>query len=358
VSARVPQSCLAPIPSFWSYECAAFIAPPVRPLRLTPLEAAAKFLVLRHKERNSLRLCRVLGLLLGPVALGLWGCAVSQKTAVKPGEAPAPLQTATKEQLVARYDQQVQAIRSLNAAVNMKLTAGSAYTGVIEQYHEVKGFVLAQKPASVRVIGQAPVVGKNIFDMVSDGETFEIFIPSKNKFLTGSAKLERRSAKPIENLRPQHVLDALFWEPIPPGAPVLFEEASEPASHFYVLTAVRAAPDAATHRGAAGSTDWEIARKIWFERTDLEVARVEIFAAGGKLTSDTRYAGWQPAGSVTYPRRITLSQPANDYRLHIEITRLTVNENIAQERFALQQPAGSELVRVGEKQEDNKEAQP
>ena len=67
----------------------------------------------------------------------------------------------------------------------MTLTAGSAYTGVIKQYHEIKGFILAQKPSSIRVIGQAPVVGTNIFDMESDGEMFHIFIPSQNKFLSG-----------------------------------------------------------------------------------------------------------------------------------------------------------------------------
>ena len=93
----------------------------------------------------------------------------------------------------------------------MKLTAGSAYSGVIEQYHEVNGFILAARPADIRVIGQAPVVSKNIFDMVSDGSTFSIYIPSKNKFIVGPANLERRAEKPIENLRPQHLVDALFW---------------------------------------------------------------------------------------------------------------------------------------------------
>ncbi len=67
----------------------------------------------------------------------------------------------------------------------MKLIGGSNYSGVIEQYHEVNGFMLASKPANIRVIGQAPVVGKNIFDMVSNGEEFHVFIPSKNDFIVG-----------------------------------------------------------------------------------------------------------------------------------------------------------------------------
>jgi outer membrane lipoprotein-sorting protein len=277
------------------------------------------------------------------VAAFVGGCSVSTKTTVKPGEAPAPLLNATKEQLVEKYDHLAEAICSLNAAVTMKLTAGTAYTGVIEQYHEVKGFILGQKPASIRAIGQAPVVGKNIFDMVSDGETFHIFIPSKNKFLVGAANAERPSAKPIESLRPQHLLDALFWQPIPEGAPVLFEEANEPTSHSYVLTILRR-----NGKASAAANTWEIARKVWFDRSDLNIARMETFASAGKVNSDMRYSDWQASGAASYPRQITLTRPGNDYQLGIGINKLTLNETIAADRFVLEQPAGTELVRVGE----------
>src|SRR5580658_1677772 len=171
------------------------------------------------------------------------GCAVSQKTVVKPSQAPAALQTATKEQLIDSYNREAHAVQSLNAGVSMKLTAGSAYAGVIEQYHEVNGFILASRPASIRVIGQAPIISKNIFDMVSDGQTFSIYIPSKNKFIVGPANLERHADKPIENLRPQHLVDALFWTPIPERAPVLIEEAREENGRYYVLTVVRRPSD-------------------------------------------------------------------------------------------------------------------
>jgi outer membrane lipoprotein-sorting protein len=275
------------------------------------------------------------------------GCSVSTRTSVKPGEAPAPLQSATREQLAEKYAQLAGGIRSLNAGVTMKLTAGTAYTGVIEQYHEVKGFVLAQKPASIRVIGQAPVVGKNIFDMVSDGETFRIFIPSKNRFLVGAANIDRPSAKPIESLRPQHLLDALFWQAIPEGAPVLFEEANEPASHSYVLTILRRNGESGAE-GTAGASDWEIALKVWFGRADLNIARMETFGPTGKVNSDVRYSDWQASGAMSYPRQIALTRPGNDYQLGIGINKLTLNETIAADGFVLEQPAGTELVRVGE----------
>jgi outer membrane lipoprotein-sorting protein len=273
------------------------------------------------------------------------GCAVSRKTVVKPTGPPVAVQTASKQQLIESYDHQAQSITSMNAAVTMVLTAGSAYTGVIEQYHEVSGFILAQKPANVRVIGQVPVVGTDIFDMVSNGETFHIFIPSKNKFIVGAAQLERPSTKAIENLRPQHLTGALFWNEIPADNPVLFEQASIGSSAYYVLTVIhRVGPAAATEAEA----NWEIARKIWFDRTNLNVARVQTYDSGGQLASDVNYSDWDHFGAERYPRTISVNRPASDYKLEIHIVRLTLNLAITPDRFELKQPTGTELVRVGE----------
>jgi len=54
-------------------------------------------------------------------------------------------------------------VKSLNATVELKTTAGSQYSGLIQEYHEVKAFLLAARPANVRMVGQAPVIGKNDF---------------------------------------------------------------------------------------------------------------------------------------------------------------------------------------------------
>ena len=274
------------------------------------------------------------------------GCAASHKTVVKPGQAPAAVQTATREQLIENYNRQAEAIQTLNAGVAMKLTSGSAYSGVIEQYHEVNGFLLAARPASIRVIGQAPVIGKNIFDMVSDGKTFEISIPSKHKFVTGPVNVRRPSSKPIENLRPQHLTDALLWAALPTQSTVLFEESSEANVRYYVLTVLRA--PTGVNRAADSATDFEIAEKIWFDRADLHLARVEGFAAGGVVGSDVRYSDWQPAGERSYPRQIDIARPGEDYQLAIHINKLTLNAPLAADAFTLKQLAGEDLVRVGE----------
>jgi outer membrane lipoprotein-sorting protein len=277
---------------------------------------------------------------LAAVAAFASGCAVSKKRVVPPGQVRPALE-ATKDQLLAQYNQQGRAIQSLSASVNLVPTAGSTYSGVIEEYHDVNGFVLAKRPAFIRVIGQAPVVAKDVFDMVSDGENFRIFIPSKHKFIVGSTAMARPAKKPIENLRPQHLLDAFFWPEIPPGATVLFEEGNAAPDRFYILTLV--------HKE-------EIERKIWFDRANLSIARLGIYASDGRLVSDIRYSDWQPVegvGGVHFAKHIWLARPHDDYQLEIRITKLAVNETIPADRFQLAQPPGTELVHLAEGAEES-----
>jgi outer membrane lipoprotein-sorting protein len=260
-----------------------------------------------------------------------------------------PQMEASEDQLLANYNEQARAVRTLQATVDLIPSTGSTYSGVIEEYHDVPGFILAKRPAMVRVIGQAPVVATNIFDMVSDGETFRIFIPSKNSFLVGATSLVRTSKKPIENLRPQHVVDALFWPELPAGADVLFEQFDADPNRYYILTVLRQ-----TDGGKL-----EIGRKIWVDRADLRVSRVQLYGAAGRLESDVAYSDWQPLGAaisggaptaaqVSFAHDIHIWRPQDDYKLEIQILKLTVNEEISTDRFELAQPAGTELVRVGE----------
>ena len=293
------------------------------------------------------------------LSIALAGCAATQKRAASQPVIQPALES-DQSQLVASYNRQADAVRALNASVLMTPTAGLAYSGVIHEYHQVSGFVLAARPALIRVIGQAPVIGTNIFDMVSDGQTFRIFIPSKNEFLVGPTQLERATKNPIENLRPQHLLDALFWTPIQEGESVVLEQVDAPPDRYYVLTVLR-----------GGAPNLEIARKIWFDRADLRVSRMQIYGPVGRLDSDITYAGWQNAqatnsepkteaaatdrdsslGTLLFPKTILIARPQQDYQLSLNITKLSLNADIPADRFNLSQPAGTELVNMGAGQE-------
>jgi len=287
-------------------------------------------------------------------------CGCNSHVVTKHAEIPKAIRPvaldATREELLEKYNAMATGIKSLNATVEMKPTAGSAYSGVIDEYHEVKAFLLAARPAEIRVIGQAPVIGTTVFDMASDGESFRVSIPSKHKFLVGPVAAERNSSKPIENLRPQHLLDALLWPEIRKEEIVLFEEFNDETARYYVVTVLR------------GGYHPEIFRKIWINRADLQVARLQNYGPKGALVSDVRVSDWQPLdvsatpadatgkGPTAFPRAIHIDRPHDDYQLNLQVTKISLNEQLSAERFKLEQPQGAELVRVNENAEDKQPA--
>jgi len=294
---------------------------------------------------------------LAAVSCGCHGRTITGRTVVPQAERPVA-KDATREELLAAYNAIARNTKTLNATVELKPTAGSRYSGVIDEYHEVKAFLLAARPAEIRMIGQAPVIGKTVFDMASDGDTFRVSIPSKNKFLVGSVASEKSSAKPIENLRPQHLLDALLWPEIRKEEAVTLREFNNELGRYYVLTVLR------------GGYQLEVLREIWFDRSNLQVSRIQTFGPKGTLLSDVSFADWQPldnpvpqngavsstlspTSTVTFSSRtISIERPHDDYKLELQVTKIAVNEEIPADRFKLEQPAGAELVRVGETPEN------
>jgi hypothetical protein len=281
------------------------------------------------------------------------GKVITGHTKLAPSQIPVA-KDATREELLEAYNLIAHSTKTLNATVELKPTAGSKYSGVIDEYHEVKAFLLAARPAEIRVIGQAPVVGTTVFDMASDGATFQVSIPSKKKFLVGAVAAEHASSKPIENLRPQHLLDALLWPQIRKEEAVTLREFNDENARYYILTVLR------------GGHQLEVLREIWFDRSDLQVTRMLTFGPKGVLLSDARLADWQPLdgatgqggaatpsnGVASFPRTIRIDRPHDDYKLDLQVTKIVMNEEIPAERFKLAQPAGAELVRVGENAEN------
>jgi hypothetical protein len=263
---------------------------------------------------------------------------VTKSTTVPAASRPVALE-ASEEELRDRYNAFARNLKSFNGTAELKPTTGSTYSGVISEYHEVKAFVLAARPYDIRMIGQVPVVGKTVFDMASDGQNFEVSIPPKNKFLEGPVSLERPGSKPIENLRPQHLVEALLWPEIRKEEQVVPEEVNDESARYYVLTVLR------------GGYKFEILRKIWFDRADLHVVRLQSYGPKGALLSDVRYDNWQPldapSSSLTeYPRSVRIDRPRDEYRLEMTFSKVSLNEPIAADRFHLDPPAGAEIVHL------------
>jgi len=265
------------------------------------------------------------------------GCAVRRTTKIAPPELSTPPVEASLDDLVARVNALDSGIQSLTATVDFQPTAGSVYSGVIKEYQDVKGFILVEKPSMIRVIGQAPVVRTTIFDMVSDGETFRLNIPPKHKFVVGPTALTRPSKNALENMRPQHILDAMLVPPIDTTKDkVSNEEEEENSRRYYVLT---------VFQPGDGAQLFPL-RKVWFDRSNLDVARMQSFGPKGKYTEDVQYSEYRDFQGTRYPAQIQITRPVEDYRLAITIQKAIFNQKITPDKFELKKPDGAELVEL------------
>jgi outer membrane lipoprotein-sorting protein len=241
------------------------------------------------------------------------------------------------DELVSKINARSEAVRTLSATVDLEPTAGSVYSGVIKEYHDVKGFILLDKPSTIRIIGQAPVVRTKIFDMVSKGEEFSLYIPSKQKFIVGKTTFRHSPENALENLRPQHILQALLVPPVDAERerPVLEQaERRSQRRRFYVIDVIE--PQSDRHL--------ILRRKMWFDRADLELVRTQFYDPDGTCTEDVEYSAPQDFEGTRYPTHVEISRPLEDYKLTITLEKATFNQPIAPDKFDLKKPEGAQLI--------------
>ncbi len=269
------------------------------------------------------------------VGLALPACAVRRTTRIQPALVTGAAQETTTTDLVARINAWSEAIRTLTAAVDLEPTTGSVYSGVIKEYHDVKGFILLEKPAMIFITGQAPIIRTKIFDMASDGEEFRVYIAPKQKFIVGKTASHRPAKNALENLRPQHILEALLVPPLDATHEKCFrEEAEEGGRRYFVITVL----------DPTAEGELALSRKVWFDRSDLEITRLQVYGSNGTYDEDVQYAQYQDFQGVRYPTRIELNRPVEDYRLAITIQKATFNQPIAPAKFELKKPEKAQLV--------------
>jgi len=266
------------------------------------------------------------------------GCAVKHTTRIAASAFPPPPVAASAAELADKLQKQCDAVRTMTAIMELEPTAGSVYSGVISQYHDVRAAVLLQSPEQIRMQGQAPVVRTSIFDMVSDGKEFKVWIPSKQKFIVGSTQLTRPAKNSLENLRPQHILDALLVPRFDPASEQDFLSQERQDAHIYYVLNILA-----RHSGET----LELLRRVWFEASTLELSRLEYYGAGGAVMEDVKYSAYQNYQGVQFPSHIQLERPDDDYSLGMTLTQATFNQPIPPEKFVLDKPAGAEEIRLG-----------
>lgn len=282
-------------------------------------------------------------------ALPLSGCLFRSRIVERP-MSTAPLKTATQQQLIDYVNTQAALIHSMQARVDIDTSVGGEKKGKITDYKEISGYVLARKPAMLRMIGYTPIVRTTAFDMVSNGRDFKLWIPSKNRFVEGRNDVETPNPKqPLENLRPQHIYDALLLREInpDPGKQIaVMEPGMEMAvdSHGHPVQQ----PDYELDVIQKGEHGWFLARKIVFSRTDLLPHRQLVYDQSGNLATSSRYESYKDYGGVNFPTQIEITRPQEEYDITLTIVKLQLNGNLTDDQFALGQPRGAEIIHVNQ----------
>src|ERR1035441_6485783 len=148
------------------------------------------------------------------VPFGLSSCLARRRLIPRAAGSTPSLKIADFKSLLDSLQHQYDAIQDFSATVDMVPALGSTEKNRITEYKDVRAYIRFRKPSGIRLIGLMPVVRSKMFDMVSDGADFKLYIPTKNRFIVGRNAIEQLSPNKLENLRPQHFLDALVVRPI------------------------------------------------------------------------------------------------------------------------------------------------
>jgi outer membrane lipoprotein-sorting protein len=91
---------------------------------------------------------------------------------------------------------------------------------------------------------------------------------------------------------------------------------------------------------------WYLSRKITFSRVDLQPHRQVVYDQNGYVATDATYDNFRDYSGLMFPTVIRIWRPQEEYSVRLTIEKLTLNEPLTDEQFALSQPPGAQLVQL------------
>lgn len=282
----------------------------------------------------------------GALALPLFlsGCGlIPMKRHLPVPKPPARVQTATPEELVEQVNKRWDDFQNLTATVEMKATLVKAQEGLATDYPSVRGWIVMQKPDSLRVVGQ--YLGVRVFNMASDGKTFTLLIPPKNKAIEGPNAVTKKSDKQFENLRPGFFFDSMMARALDPDdyyAEISDTETIEDTAkkHLYLM------PEyvlSITQHAANGSRRDKPVRVITFHRDDLLPSNQDLYDSKGNLESQVSYSAYKDFDGKKFPTRVVIKRPLEGIQLVLTVEKVDTNLKLPADEFSVKIPPGTQI---------------
>jgi hypothetical protein len=272
---------------------------------------------------------------------------------LEPPRAPVAQLDANAAQLAGRINDAYDAVHTLRATVDLQASVGGARKGAVTDYTSFRGFVRIRKPEMLRVLGLLPVVRTQAFDLVSDGTTFKLLIPPKNKAVIGKNSVTTKSDNPMMDLRPSLFFDSILIRAIQPDDQVILTTDSNVSQdpktkkwfeeRDYLLSIVRPKSPA---KGSNMISELIPERVIRFNRENLQPIEQDIYDANGNIETQTLYGPLQTFGSVKFPGTITIKRPIEEFQIVMTIQELVLNQEVKDDQFELTIPEGTVIQRL------------
>jgi outer membrane lipoprotein-sorting protein len=250
-----------------------------------------------------------------------------------------PVMNADAVQLVEAVNQRYAQVTSLSATVDFAASVGGARKGKQTDYTSIHGYIRLRKPEMLRVLGYLPVVRLRAFDLVSDGKTFTLLIPPKDRA--------------IEDLRPEVFFNSILIRSISPDSIVSLTNSSQtrldPKSKQlieqpqYDLTVLQ--PGAPSSNAALARVAKPL-RVIHFSRSNLKPTGQDIYDADGDLETQVTYGPYQDFNGSQFPSTITIDQLLAEYKITLTVEKLVLNQPLADDQFELTVPEGYKVQKL------------
>jgi outer membrane lipoprotein-sorting protein len=276
----------------------------------------------------------------------LSGCLFTTRKLPVP-KAPTVTQTATPEQLVKLLNQRWDALNTLYATVEIQASALKTRQGEEKDYTSFPGIIMMRRPEWLRVYGRVPVIGSRMFDMVSNGKTFTLYIPSRNIAYEGPNSLNKKSPNAVENMRPGFFFDAMVVRGLEPDDEYMVTADTDTVEdakkkHLilipeYVLSIIRAKP---------GSRELTPVRVVTFHRDDLLPYEQDLYDSNGNLETHVTYDDYRAFDMQPYPTRVVIKRPLEEYQIVLTVEKVVPNMKLTDDQFQIKLPEDTKIQQL------------
>jgi hypothetical protein len=267
----------------------------------------------------------------------LSGC-ISHTVHLLPEQVLLQADTIAKSALLEKLRTDSRAIQTLVVSKSTLKASRMLSNETIKNYHDVSGRIVVDRPGRIRLEIEKLTT---LAQMVSDEKQYRVYVPIEGKFGVGDVAAPVRGAEFPYNLRPNHILDALFVD----GEQFI----GKPGIDTYLIVVTDSQPDgvhsySVVFFGKAGSQ--VPLEELWFDRTIGidQVVRKKSYLPDGEIEADIRYSNYEKVGNVSFPMKIVIKRPVENYALEMNIEKVELNKAVDPAYFKLDRPNGVDDV--------------